>query len=95
MTTKIFNNGKSIKTDELRKGLRTVDIHVFIDNTMLEHLTEVQLNLENKTDKKIKRSRLINLFVMESLNNLKGLSDEDKIKHINNLSSEYDEQFND
>lgn len=93
MTTKIFDNGKSIKTDELRKGLKTVDIHVFIDNTMLEHLAEVQLNLEDKTDKKIKRSRLINLFIMESLDRLKGLTDENKINHINDLNSEYDKRY--
>ncbi len=93
MTTKIFNNGKSIKTDELRRGLKTTDIHVFIGNEMLEYLTEVQLNIEDKTDKKIKRSRLINLFVFESLTNLKQMSDDDKISHILELDSEYKSRY--
>ena len=93
MTTKIFNNGKSIQTDELRRGLKTTDIHVFIGNEMLEYLTEVQLNLEDKTDSKIKRSRLINLFVFESLTNLKQMSDDDKISHILELDSEYKSRY--
>lgn len=63
MKTKIFDNGKSIKTDELRRGLKTTDIHVFIRNEMLQYLTEVQVNLEDKSDSKIKRSKLINLFI--------------------------------
>jgi len=93
MKTKIFDNGKSIKTDELRRGLKTTDIHVFIRNEMLQYLTEVQVNLEDKSDSKIKRSKLINLFVFESLENLKTLPDEDKIKHILELDSEYKSRY--
>ena len=67
----IFENGLKINKDELKRGIHSVDTHIFIRNDLWENLAEIQLNLKEFTGKPVKRSDLINTaiyFLCESLN---------------------------
>ena len=94
----IFKNGKRVNYGELRRGARTTDTHIFIQNDMLKYLTEIQLNFEKQYNKRIMRSRLINLAIMQFVEELEvkasELSETEALKFIKELDDKYKANYN-
>jgi len=90
----IFNNGLEVDIATLRKGAKTTDCHIFINNKLYAFLNEIQINYEDKFDKKILRSRLVNIAVMQLCDDLIRLPDADALEYVKNLDTKYKDNFN-
>lgn len=90
----IFNNGKEVDIATLRRGAKTTDSHIFINNDLFIFLTEIQLNYEDKFDRKMLRSKLVNIAIMRLCDDLKNLPDADALEYLNNLEQQYKENYN-
>ena len=90
----IFKNGKRVDTNSLRRGAKSTDTHIFIQNDMLKFLTEIQLNFEDMYDKKLMRSRLINLAIMQLVNELSEMNEVSALKYVKKLDAEFKENYN-
>jgi len=89
----LFINGKRINYNEIRRGKRTTDCHVFIPNKLLEVITEIQLNYEDKYDKRIMKSNIVNMALMMLTDELSDKSDDGKLAYINDMETEYKNRF--
>ena len=89
----IFSNGKEVDIATLRKGAKTTDCHIFINNKLFTFLNEIQINYEDNFDKKILRSRLVNLAIMQLCDDLMRLPDVDALEYVKNLDVKYKENF--
>ena len=90
---RIFNNGIEVDIATLRKGAKTTDTHIFINNDLFASLYEIQINYEDKFDKKMLRSKLVNIAIMRLCDDLKKMSDVDALEYLNELSLEYKENY--
>lgn len=90
---KIFDNGKEVDITTLRRGAKTTDSHIFINNDLFIFLNEIQLNYEDKFDKRMLRSRLVNIAIMQLCDELINLPDDDALQYLNDLDSKYKEHF--
>jgi len=90
----IFNNGKEVDIATLRRGAKTTDSHIFINNDLFIFLTEIQLNYEDKFDKKMLRSKLVNIAIMRLCDDLIKLPDADALEYLNTLEQQYKENYN-
>jgi len=89
----LFKNGKRINYGGLRKGARTTDCHIFIHNSLMEDITELQVNYEYYADKRIMKSRIVNMALMMLSDALSEKDDKDKIKFIQGMDIEYKKRF--
>lgn len=90
---KIFNNGKEVDIATLRRGAKTTDSHIFIQNDLFTFLNEIQINYEDKFDKRMLRSRLVNLAIMQLCDDLIKLPDADALNYIDALDKKYRDNF--
>ena len=90
----IFTNGKRVDPNTLRRGARSTDTHIFIQNDMLKFLTEIQLNYESKYNKKLMRSRLINIAIMKLVEDMSEMPEDDALKFIKQLNDNFREKYN-
>ena len=89
-----FMNGKKINYNQLRKRAKTTDCHIFIHNYLIEDITEMQLNYEDYYHKRLMKSAIVNMALMMLSDELSDMDDQDKIKFLNELSSEYKGRYN-
>lgn len=90
----VFKNAKRVDTNSLRRGAKSTDCHIFIQNDMLKFLTEIQLNFENEYDKKMMRSNLINIAIMKLVNDMSEMKDIEALRFIKQLDNIYKENYN-
>lgn len=90
----LFTNGKKINYNQLRRGAKTTDCHIFIHNYLIEDITEIQANYEDYYDKGIMRSKIVNMAIMLLTDELSKRDDKAKLKYIKNLESEYRARYN-
>lgn len=90
----IFKNGKKINYNQLRRGARTTDCHVFIHNNLLEDMTEMQVNYEDYYDTKLMKSKIINMSLMLLTDELSERDDKNKLKYLKEMVSEYKARYN-
>ena len=90
----LFINGKKINYNQIRRGAKTTDCHIFIHNYLIEDITEMQLNYEDYYHKRLMKSAIVNMALMMLSDELSDMEDQDKIKFLNELSSEYKGRYN-
>ncbi len=90
----LFINGKKIDYNQLRRGAKTTDCHIFIHNSLLEDITEMQYNYEFYYDDKLMKSRIVNMAIMLLTDELSKIPDKDKLKYLKKMSSEYKSRYN-
>lgn len=90
----IFTNGKRVDPNTLRRGAKSTDTHIFIQNDMLKFLTEIQINFESKYDKKMMRSKLINIAIMKLVEDMSEMPEDDALKFIRQLNDNFKEKYN-
>ena len=90
----VFKNGKRVDVFALRKGAKSTDCHIFIQNDMLKFLTEIQLNYEDMYGKRLMRSRLINIAIMKLVDELSELDESDALKYVKSLDQELKTNYN-
>ena len=90
----IFTNGKRVDPNTLRRGARSTDTHIFIQNDMLKFLTEIQVNYEAKYNKKMMRSKLINIAVMKLVEDMSEMTEDNALKYIKQLNDDFREKYN-
>lgn len=90
----VFKNGKRIDPLALRRGAKSTDCHIFIQNDMLKFLTEIQVNYEAMYDKRIMRSRLINIAIMKLVDDLSSRDQTEALRYVKQLESEYKQHYN-
>lgn len=93
MIERIFDNGLKVDIATLRKGAKTTDSHIFINNDLFTFLTEIQINYEDVFDNKLLRSRLVNIAIMRLCNELIKLPDADALDYIDQLNQEYKKKY--
>lgn len=89
----LFINGKKINYNQLRRGARTTDCHIFIHNYLLEDITEMQVNYEDYYKKRIMKSKIVNMALMLLSDKLSVLSDKEKLTYIKNMETDYKNRF--
>ena len=90
----IFKNGKRVDPNTLRRGVRTTDTHIFIQNDMLKFLTEIQINFEDKYRKRIVRSKLINIALMKFVEDMSEMPEDEALKFIKQLNDDFRKKYN-
>ena len=90
----IFKNGKRVDLFALRKGAKSTDCHIFILNEMLKFLTEIQINYEDKYAKRLMRSRLINIAIMNLVDELTKLPEDKALEYVKELDQELKKNYN-
>ena len=90
----IFTNGKRVDLNSLRRGSKSTDTHIFIQNDMLKFLTEIQLNFEDKYEKKMMRSRLINIAIMKLVEDMSEMNEAEALRFIKQLDNDFREKYN-
>lgn len=90
----IFTNGKRVDLNTIRRGARTTDTHIFIHNDMLKFLTEIQLNYEDKYDKRMMRSRLINLAIMKLVEDMSEMEEKEALQYVKQLDKDFKDHYN-
>lgn len=90
----LFINGKRINYNQLRRGAKTTDCHIFIHNYLIEDMTEIQLNYEDYYDKKLMKSKIVNMALMLLSDKLSVMTDADKLKFLKEKESDYKKRYN-
>lgn len=90
----LFTNGKKINYNQLRRGAKTTDCHIFIHNYLIEDIAEMQVNYEDYYDKGIMKSKIVNMALMLLSDELSKRDDKEKLKYLKNLESEYRSRYN-
>ena len=90
----LFINGKKINYNQLRRGAKTTDCHIFIHNYLLEDITEIQVNYEDYYDKRIMKSKIVNMALMMLSDELSKRDDKDKLKFLKNMETDYKRRYN-
>ena len=90
----LFINGKKIDYNQLRRGAKTTDCHIFIHNSLLEDITEMQYNYEFYYDDKLMKSRIVNMALMLLTDELSKVSGDDKLKYLKKMSTDYKSRYN-
>lgn len=89
----IFTNGKRVDYQTLRRGARTTDCHVFIQNSLYENIAEIQINYEDYYNQKLMKSKIINMSLMLLSDELSERNDESKLKYLKKMESEYKSRY--
>ena len=90
----LFINGKKVNYNSLRRGAKTTDCHIFIHNYLLEDIAEIQVNYEDFYDKKLMKSKIVNMSLMLLSDKMSNMPDKDKLKYIRDMESEYKQRYN-
>lgn len=90
----LFKNGKRVDLSILRRGTKSTDCHIFIQNAMLKFLTELQINYEAMFNKRLMRSRLINIAIMKLVEDLSEMEEDEALQYINQLDKELKTKYN-
>lgn len=90
----LFINGKKINYNQLRRGAKTTDCHIFIHNYLLEDITEMQVNYEDYYDKRIMKSKIVNMALMMLSDELSKRDDKDKLKFLKDMETDYKRRYN-
>ena len=90
----LFKNGKQINYNQIRRGAKTTDCHIFVHNYLLEDITEMQLNYESYYAKKLMKSKIVNMALMMLSDKLSEMTDNEKLKFLNEQESEYKKRYN-
>lgn len=90
----LFINGKKINYNQLRRGAKTTDCHIFIHNYLIEDMTEIQLNYEDYYNRKLMKSKIVNMALMLLSDELSGMTDKDKLRFLKDKESDYKKRYN-
>jgi len=90
----LFINGKKINYSQLRRGAKTTDCHIFIHNYLIEDMTEMQVNYEDYYHKRLMKSKIVNMALMMLSDKLSVMTDNDKLKFLKDMETDYKSRFN-
>lgn len=90
----LFLDGKKVNYNEIRRGAKTTDCHIFIHNFLLEDITEIQVNYQDYYDKKLMKSKIVNMALMLLSDEISKRPDNRKLKYIRNIEKEYLSRYN-
>jgi len=90
----LFKNGKLINYNQLRRGARTTDCHIFIHNDLIKDITEMQVNYEDYYNKRLMKSKIVNMALMMLSDELSRRDDKDKLKYLKTMETDYRSRFN-
>lgn len=90
----LFLDGKKVNYNEIRRGAKTTDCHIFIHNFLLEDITEIQVNYQDYYDKKLMKSKIVNMALMLLSDEISKRPDNRKLKYIRNMEKEYLSRYN-
>ena len=85
----LFLDGKKVNYNEIRRGAKTTDCHIFIHNFLLEDITEIQVNYQDYYDKKLMKSKIVNMALMLLSDEISKRPDNRKLKYIRNIEKDY------